>query len=84
MPSARIIDAIIVLLVLEMAALITGRVLGRRGMPVAELIAFLGAGLSMLVALRIATAGGPFLFFGAAMLVSLSLHLLHVRQRWIS
>ena len=83
MPSTRIIDVIIVLLVLEMAALIAGRALRRRGMPVAELLAFLGAGLAMLVALRIVATDGPFLAFAFAMLVSLSLHLWHVRQRWI-
>ncbi|MEO8334457.1 MAG: hypothetical protein ABI664_05765 [bacterium] len=82
-PSARIIDVIIVLLVVELVALVTGRALRRRGMPIAELIAFLGAGLSMLIAVRIVAMGGPFPAFALAMLASLFLHLWHVRQRWM-
>ncbi len=83
MPSTQIIDVIIALLALEMTVLIAGRALRGRGMPIAELLAFLGAGLSMLVALRIVARGGPFGAFALAMLLSLFLHMWHVRQRWI-
>ena len=78
----RVIDAIVLVLVLEMAALIAYRALRGRGMRVGETLAFHGAGLAMLLALRaIATDASP-LVFASAMLLSLALHLWHVVQRW--
>ena len=78
----RIIDAIIVLLALEMAVLALYRRQRREGMPLREMLAFCGAGFAMLIALRILAGGGTFIAFGAAMLASLVLHVIHISQRW--
>lgn len=81
-PQVRIIDAIIGALVLEIVALAVYRLVRGTGLASGELIAFLGAGLSMLIGLRIVADGGSFAAFAAVMLISLMLHLWHVTQRW--
>jgi hypothetical protein len=78
----HLIDVMISVLVLEIAVLALNRVVRGTGIASAELIAFLGAGLSMLVGVRVMAGGGSLAAFAAAMLLSLVLHLWHVRQRW--
>ena len=80
--SPRFLDAVIGLVVVEIAALVLYRRRRRRGMPAGEVVAFLGAGLALLVALRSRATGGSALAFGAAMTVALLCHAWHVRQRW--
>ena len=80
--SPRFLDAVIALVVAELAALVIYRRLRRRGMPIGEVVAFLGAGLALLVALRSRAQTGSGLAFGAAMTVALVCHVWHVRQRW--
>ena len=65
-----------------MIALVVYRQLKRRGMPRNEVISFLGAGVGLMLALRVLVSNGPFLLFGVAMLFSLAMHLWHIRQRW--
>ena len=82
MYSVRMIDGIILVLALEMTSLAIYRTARGSGLRAPELVSFLGAGLSMLVALRVLASGGPFIAFAASMLLSLLLHIWHVRQRW--
>ena len=79
----RIVDAIIVLVLVEMVAMLLYRRQRQRGMPVSEVISFLGAGAGLLLALRVLVSDGPFAVFALAMLLSLVMHLWHVKQRWL-
>ena len=83
MDVALIVDGIIGLVLLELAALGGYQLLRRRGMPFPEVVSFLGAGLGLLVALRVLIANGSIVLLAGALLVSLVMHLWHVRQRWI-
>lgn len=80
--NARIVDAILVLVAIEMVGMVWYRRRRKRGMPTPEVISFLGAGAGLLIALRVLVADGSFAAFGCAMLVSLGMHLWHVKQRW--
>jgi len=79
---SQIVDAIIVLVALEMVALLLYRRRRNRGMPVPEVISFLGAGAGLLLALRVLVTDGPFAVFALAMLVALVMQVWHVKQRW--
>lgn len=81
--NSRIVDAIIVLVAIEMVAMLLYRRHRKRGMPTPEVISFLGAGAGLLVALRVLVTDGSFAVFALAMLVSLVMHLWHVKQRWL-
>lgn len=83
MTTTQLVDAIIVLVVLEAIGLMVFRRVNGRGMPPREVVSFLGAGAGLLIALRVLISDGPFVWFAAAMLVSLAMHLWHVRQRWV-
>lgn len=72
------------MVVIEMAALAAYRHFVRAGVAQAENVAFLGAGFWMLIALRVVVGGGPFELFAIAMLLSLVLHVVHLRQRWLA
>ncbi|MGZ8470296.1 MAG: hypothetical protein ACXW61_11970 [Gemmatirosa sp.] len=83
MPGAdRLLELVIALTVDEGAVLAAYRAVTGRGLPHRELAAFLGAGLALLVAMRLATGGAPRAAFAAAMLTALALHLWLVAQRW--
>ena len=80
--TPRFLDAVIALLVAELVGLAAYRAATGRGMRPTELTAFLGAGLAMVVALRVSVGGGRAELFAAAMATSLVLHVWHVAQRW--
>lgn len=82
MSAPSIVDAILVLVGLELCGLLLWRRLRHGGMPTWEAVSFLGAGGGLLLALRALVRGAPFGWFAAAMLLSLVMHLWHVRQRW--
>ncbi|MEO7359295.1 MAG: hypothetical protein ABI120_03130 [Gemmatimonadaceae bacterium] len=82
MNTTQLVDAIIALVMIEGIGLAVFRLANGRGMPTREVVSFLGAGAGLLVALRVLISDGSFLWFAAAMLVSLVLHLWHVKQRW--
>ena len=83
MPGAeRLLDLVIALTVVEGAVLAAYRAVTGRGLPHRELAAFLGAGLALMLAMRLAAGGGPRLAIAAAMLAALALHLWLVAQRW--
>jgi K+ transporter len=81
--SLRIVDAIIVMVAIEMIAMLLYRRQTHRGMPASEVISFLGAGAGLLLALRVWVADGPFVGFASAMLLALVMHVWHVKQRWL-
>ena len=77
----RFLDVVMVLLVVEFVGLAAYRAATGRGMRTAEAAAFLGAGSTMVLAMRVTVAGGPVEWFAAAMAASLALHVWHVAQR---
>lgn len=79
---ARLLDAVIAATLAEGVALAAYRAATGRGLEYRELVAFLGAGASLLVAMRLAVSEAPFVAFGAAMLAALALHAWFVAQRW--
>lgn len=82
-PLVHVVDAIIVLVMVEMVALISFRRAARRGMPRSEVVSFLGAGAGLMIALRVLLSDGALVLFAAAMLFSLAMHVWHVKQRWL-
>ena len=80
--STRLIDAIIAGVVIEGVALVAYRGFTGRGVRISELATFLGAGLALLVALRLALSGAPRAAGGGALLAALALHVWHVVQHW--
>jgi len=82
MTTTQLVDAIFVLVILEGIGLTMFRRANGRGMPAQEVVSFLGAGAGLLIALRVLISDGSFVWFAAAMLVSLAMHLWHVKQRW--
>jgi hypothetical protein len=81
--ASTIVDGIIVLVIVELLVLGAYQRVWRRGMPLPELFSFLGAGLGLLVAVRILIANGSLVLFAGMLLLSGLFHLWHVRQRWI-
>lgn len=82
MTTTQLIDAIIVLVILEAIGLTVFRRANGRGMPTREIVSFLGAGAGLLIAFRVLISDGSFMWFAVAMLVSLVMHFWHVKQRW--
>ncbi len=83
--SPRLVDLIIVGVIVEGGALALYRRRTGRGMPVREVIAFLGAGLALLLALRATMdqgGGRNGAGFALAMAVGLAFHVWHVAQQW--
>ena len=80
--AARLLDLAIAVTLVEGMALAAWRAATGRGMPHRELVAFLGAGLALLVAVRLVTERAPLVALGAALVAALVLHLWLVAQRW--
>lgn len=82
----RLLELIIAGVVLEGVLLCLYRRRTGRGVPVPEVLTFLGAGLALLVAARTAVAptasGAQTLGFAAAMGAGLACHVWHLAQRW--
>jgi hypothetical protein len=72
--SGRIIDAILLLTVLE-----AGFLLWRRR---ADLVLTLLSGLGVMVALRLALAGADWRWLALALLASLAAHVADLKRRW--
>ncbi|MEP7065047.1 MAG: hypothetical protein ABI889_03335, partial [Gemmatimonadota bacterium] len=76
--SPRFVDLAIALVLLELCALALYRARRHRGMRTSELVAFLGAGMAMLVAMRVTASGGGSATFIIAMTASLVLQSWHI------
>ena len=77
-----LVDLVIAATLVEGAALAAYRATTGRGVAARELLAFLGAGLSLLVAMRLVATQAPLAAFAVVMLAALALHLWLVAQRW--
>ena len=77
-----LIDWVLIATAVETAVLIGLRTFTKRGVHTRELIAFLGAGLSLLLAVRLAMAGASVAQLAAPLLAALGLHVWLLAQRW--
>lgn len=80
--AALVVNGIIALVLVEFVLLGLYRAVRKQGMRLNELCAFLGAGLGLLLALRVIVANGSFALLALALVFALVMHLWHVRQRW--
>lgn len=80
--SGRAVDLVLALVAAEAALLVWHRRRTGRGVPVAELLAFLAAGACLLLALRAALAGASPLWIAAALAGAGAAHLADLRLRW--
>lgn len=82
--SARVVDCIIVLMVLEAVVLVVWRRRSGRGMAGLDVIVSLLAGAFLLLALRAALLGSGYLAIAACLSAALVAHLIDLRRRWRS
>lgn len=80
--SGRIVGLMAVFVVIEVAALILWRRRTGNGIPTVPLLANIGAGVSLMLALGVALSGASPLLLALALLASLGCHLLDLRLRW--
>ena len=83
--SPRFLDLVTLGVLVEAAALVAYRRRTGRGMRASEVASFLGAGLALLLAMRVLAAGAGGArgrgAFAAAMAAALACHVWHVAQR---
>ncbi len=80
--SARIVDLIVGLMLVEFGILTFVRMRMRRGMDPVELAVSLCAGAGLLLALRAALTGLPWRHIAMWLILALLAHVLYVRLRW--
>ena len=82
MQPTRIADGIIALVLIEGVVLLAYRRRTGRGVPSGEIASFLGAGLALLVALRLVASGAGMAALAGVLLAALLLHIWHLAGRW--
>ena len=82
--SGHIIDAILVLTVLEAIGLTVFHRTTGRGVPPGDFLVNLASGCCLLLALRLALTGEPWVWIAAALLGSLLAHVVDLTRRWHS
>ena len=80
--SGAIVDLILVLMAVEIVALNLWRRRSGRGIPTLQLLANIGAGGSILVALRFALTQSDWRLGAAALIASLVFHCADLACRW--
>ncbi len=80
--SGRVVDLVLALIALEAVLLTWHRRRSGRGLPAAELLAFLLAGACLLLALRAALVGASWVWIAAPLAGAGAAHLVDLRLRW--
>jgi len=80
--SGRIVDIMIAFVVIEIVALLVYRRLTGRGVPTYSLLVNIGAGVSLMLALKAVFVGAAWTIVAACLLGALVFHTLDVAQRW--
>ena len=80
--SGRIVDVMLIFIVLEIAVIATIRYRRGGGVSALPLIANIGAGASLMVALRFSLTGGDWRWITASLLVALAFHAMDISLRW--
>jgi hypothetical protein len=81
-PDGRIADLLLALLVAEGLLLVVWRRATRRGPALADLLINLGAGASLILALRVALSGADPLLLAACLSLALVTHVADLVRRW--
>ena len=80
--SGRIVDIMLVVVAIEVVALIAYRVATRRGLSVASIVLNIGAGGSLMVALKLLYDQAGWQLVAAALVASLVFHTADLVHRW--
>ena len=80
--SGAIVDVMLVFVVIEIAALLAWRRLQGGGIPAPALIANIGAGTSLMLALRCALTGSDWRWLALALVGALVFHSTDLLLRW--
>ena len=78
----HLIDLVIAVTLLEMAALVLYRRFTGRGLTLVDLVPALGAGLALMLAVRAALSDAAWVWVAAALLAAGLAHLIDMRRRW--
>jgi hypothetical protein len=80
--SGRIIDGIVVLMVLETAALLVLRGVTGRGVSARALLPFMAAGICLMMSLRSALVDGNWTVIAGFLMLAFVFHILDIALRW--
>lgn len=80
--SGRIVDAILLLMLLEFLALLLWRAAGRVGPHPLDVLPYLLSGAALMVALRMALTGAGWQSIATCLLAAFAAHLLDLYRRW--
>ena len=80
--SGRIVDLMLVFILIEIVALLLIRRFTGRGIAALPLLTNIGAGGSLMLALKAALTGAGWGWLVAALLASLVFHVADLRHRW--
>ncbi len=80
--SGRVIDAILLLMLAEGAALWVLHARYRRGLPPRAILTLLASGAALMLALRAALTGAPWEHVSGFLVAGLIAHLVDVASRW--
>jgi hypothetical protein len=80
--SGRVIDIILAIMAIEAVVLLTYRIVTSRGISPAGLVTNLIAGALLLLALRSALIGSPWIWTAAWLAGALLAHIADLAQRW--
>jgi hypothetical protein len=80
--NGRVIDAILLLMIVEGAVLCFVRARSGRGLSFRAVATLLTSGGALMLALRAALIGAPWEIISACLLVGLAAHLVDVATRW--
>ena len=80
--SGRIVDVMLVFVVLEIVVVLTIRQRRGGGVPSLPLLINIGAGGSLMLALRVSLTGGGWHLLAAFLVAALVFHVLDISLRW--
>ena len=80
--SGRIVDVMLLFVLLEVAVLLAWRQRTGRGIAPVPLLLNIGAGGSLMLALRTVLTGAPWPWTAACLIGALVFHVADLRQRW--
>jgi hypothetical protein len=80
--NGRVVDAILLFMLVEVALMILIRMRSRRGVATLDLLSSMAAGIALLFALRAALMGSSWPLIALFLLLSLFAHVVDLMRRW--
>ena len=80
--NGRVVDAILLFMVVEIALMILIRIRSRRGVAPLDLLSSMAAGIALLFSLRAALLGSSWPVIALFLLLSLCAHVVDLMRRW--